>query len=41
MTREKVLKILKKKGYDSVRVEVESELKADGEIWLKKIKKST
>lgn len=29
---EKVLKILKKKGYDSVRAEIESELKADGEI---------
>lgn len=29
---EKVLKILKQKGYDSVRAEIESELKADGEI---------
>ena len=29
---EKVLEILKQKGYDSIRAEIESELKADGEI---------
>lgn len=29
---EKVFKILKQKGYDSIRAEIESELKAGGEI---------